>query len=242
MGLVYEGGILGGDYTLNLGRDQEAAGVLERAFEITDARVHQDANDQNSRGRLEMAGYPLANLLRHTDARRSLEVYDHTLRHLGEVPSNPNVQLYQARALAGSSYSLRIMGRSKEARERLDAAFQLLLQSKMYPADRIPLGSGAHRALAALADWNAESGNVVRALALYQELLDKVQGDPAKILDDALDQSTVFTGMAAIERRAGHAAQASALDARRLELWRGWDKKLPGNAYVLRQIAQALHP
>ncbi|SPE42001.1 hypothetical protein SBA3_4820009 [Candidatus Sulfopaludibacter sp. SbA3] len=43
--------------------------------------------------------------------------------------------------------------------------------------------------------------------------------------------------MAALQRRAGQARVAAALNARRLELWRSWEKELPGNAYVLRQIA-----
>jgi len=110
----------------------------------------------------------------------------------------------------------------------------------MYPADEIGLGTGAHRALAAQADYEADTGNVPRALQLYQELLDRTAGSkpgPEISLEDAMDRSGIYTGMAAVQRRAGHSEPASALDERRLELWRRWEKKLPGNAYVLRQIA-----
>jgi hypothetical protein len=57
-----------------------------------------------------------------------------------------------------------------------------------------------------------------------------------------MDRSGIYGGMAAVERQAQRPELASALDARRLELWRRWEKRLPGNAYVLRQIAQTLHP
>jgi tetratricopeptide (TPR) repeat protein len=240
MSLVYEGEILGGDNAISLGRAKEAVAVLGRAFEIADDRVHQDPHDENTRGKLEMAGYPLANVLRHSDARRALSVYDHTLQHLAEIKSNPNVQFYQARAMVGSSYPLQELGRSAEARQRLEAAFKILLQLKMYPAAEIGLGTGAHRALAAQADYEAASGNVARALQLYQELLDRTEASkpgPENSLEDAMDRSGIYSGMAAVHRQAGRPDLASALDVRRLELWRRWEKKLSGNAYVLRQIA-----
>ncbi len=240
MSLVYEGEILGGDNAISLGRPEEAVAVLARAFKIADDRVHQDANDENTRGKLEMAGYPLASILRHSDARQALAVYDHTLRHLAEIKSNPNVQFYQARAMAGSSYPLRKLGRTVEARERLEAAFKILLQLKMYPSDEVGLGTGAHRALAAQADYEADTGNVPHALEIYQELLHRTAGSkpgPEISLEDAVDRSGIYAGMATVHRQAGHAEAASALDERRLELWRRWEKKLPGNAYVARQMA-----
>jgi tetratricopeptide (TPR) repeat protein len=245
MSLVYEGEILGGDNAISLGRTEEAVAILERAFAIVDDRVHQDPHDENTRGKLEMAGYPLASLLRHLDARRAIVVYDHTLRHLAEIKSNPNVRFYQARAMIGSSYPLRELRRSGEARQRLKAAFKILLDLKMYPAAEIGLGTGAHRALAAQADYEADTGNVPRALELYQELLDRTETSkpgPETSLEDAMDRSGIYGGMAAVERRAQRPDLASALDARRLELWRRWEKRLPGNAYVLRQIARTLHP
>ena len=85
-----------------------------------------------------MAGYPLAGVLRHSDPRSALAVYDHTLRHLAEIKSNPNVQFYQARALAGSSYPLRDLGRNGEARQRLDSAFHLLRELKCIRRMNLP--------------------------------------------------------------------------------------------------------
>ncbi len=83
-------------------------------------------------------------------------------------------------------------------------------------------------------------GNLPRALQIYQELLDRTAGSkpgPENSLEDAMDQSGLYTGMAAVLRQAGQSERAAALEARRLELWRRWEKKLPANLYVLRQIA-----
>jgi len=243
MSMVSEGKILGGDGAISLGRSAEAIAVLQRAFHIADVRVHQDPNDENTRGKLEMAGYPLASILRHSDPQLSLAIYDHTLRHLAEIKSNPNVQFYQARTMAGSSSPLVALGRAAEARQRLEAAFKLLLTLKMFPADEISLGSGAHRALAAQADYEAATGHPARALQIYQQLLDKTAGSkpgPENSLADATDLAGIYAGMAAVGRRAGHADLAVALDARRLDLWRRWDVKLPHNSFVQRQLVLVL--
>jgi hypothetical protein len=131
------------------------------------------------------------------------------------------------------------LGNSSEARQRLEGAFNLLLQLKMYPVAEIGLGTGAHRAVAAQADYEASTGNVARALQLYQELLDRTEASkpgPESSLEDAMDRSGIYTGMAAVHRQAGHPDLASALDSRRLELWRHWDSKLPNNAFVRRQL------
>jgi hypothetical protein len=143
------------------------------------------------------------------------------------------------RLLVGSSYPLRRLGRPAEARQRLDAAFQRLRQLKHYPADKIELGSDADEALRALADHEAETGNVPRALQVYGELLDRIAAakpDPEARLEDATDMSNIYAGMAAVHRRAKQADLASALEARRRDLWRHWEQKLPNNSFVLRQI------
>ena len=237
--LVYEGKILGDESGISLGRSGEAVKLLERAFDISDALVHQDPNDHNDRGTLAMAGIPLAAALRHSDARRALGVYDHTLSHLTDIKSDVHLQAYVVRLLVGSSYPLRRLGRPAEARQRLDAAFQRLRQLKYYPADKIEPGSDAEEALRALADHEAETGNVTRALQIYRELLDRIAAakpDPETRLEDATALSNVYAGMAAVHRRAGQADLASALEARRLELWQHWEQKLPNNSFVLRQI------
>src|SRR5260370_4381374 len=124
-----------------MGRYQDAVAPLQRAFRIADDFVHQDANDQLSRNRLADAGVNLANALRHSDARRALGVYDHTLLHLAEVKNNSSFRRFEVSALVGSSYALRRLGRVLEARQRLDAAFGRLIQLKRYSAPPRQLGS-----------------------------------------------------------------------------------------------------
>ena len=238
--LVHQGRILGQDNAVSLGRVEEAVASLERAFKIADRFVHQDPNDQASRSRLAMAGIDLADILRHSDARRALDVYDHTRGHAAEIKNNATLQRLEVNALAGSSYPLRHLGHPAEARQRLEAAFQLLSQLKLYPADKIEPGSETSNTLCALADHEAETGNGARAIEVYQELLDRVEASSPKqetILQEAVQLSRIYAAKAVLHRRAGQADLASALEARRIELWRHWERQLPNNAFVLRQLA-----
>lgn len=174
LALTKEGRILGEDGEVSLGRSEEAVQSLERAFKIEDELVHRDSMDQGPRGLLAMAGISLADIVRHMDARRALDIYEHTLRHLAEIRGNRSFQRYEVNVLAGSSYALRSAGRSAEARQRLDGAFERLRQLKLYPAEMIDSGSEAGETLRALADHEAGTGNTAHAVEVYQELLDKL--------------------------------------------------------------------
>ena len=203
-----------------------------RSFTRTQTNPH-------SRGHLSTSGRPLADLLRQSDDRQALDVYDHVLRHLAEVTNYPRFRRDEVRALAGSTYPLQRLGRSTEARQRLDAAFERLGQLKLYPADQIDLGSEADDALRALADFEAGSGNLTRALEIHQELLARIlaaKPNPENSLADAADLSRLYSSMAAVQRRFGKADQASEFDTRRLALWQHWERKLPNNPFVLRQL------
>ena len=238
--LMFKGRILGEDHAVSLGRSAEAVEALSKAFQIADEMAHRDEADQGSRGKLAMAGISLADILRHSDARRALEVYDHTFRHLGEVRNNASFQRYEVNVLAGSSYVLRSLGRLGEARQRLDAAFAHLRQLNLYPADQIKPGSEADETLRALADYEADTGNVSRALQIYQELLDHLGAGGAKpdtMLSDAVDLSNAYRSMVALYRRTGRVELASSMEAKRLAMWRQWDQQFPNNPFVLGQIA-----
>jgi tetratricopeptide (TPR) repeat protein len=211
---------------------------LEHSFRIADEFVHRDLNDHNSRGGLAMAGISLGGILRRSDASRALEVYDHTLRHLAETPGDEHLQRLEITLLAGSSYALRSLGRMADARHRLDAALQRLRQLKMYPADTIDPGSAVEETLQAVAMDEAAGNHLAAAIAQYQELLDHIppaNSEPS--LEDAVRLSTIYTSAAGLYLRAGDPLRASELTARRMELWRAWERKLPNNPFVLRQIA-----
>jgi hypothetical protein len=238
--LVYEGKILDDEIGISMGLPAEAQKSFQRAFDIDDALVHQDPNNHNDAGALANAGISLAATLRE-DPGRALAVFDHTLGHLTDVKGDAHLQGYLARALVGSSYPLRRLRREAEARRRLDAAFDLLRQLKYYPAWQIDPGSETAQAVSALADDEAASGHALQALQDYRGLLDQMAAskpDPETNLADAAAFSKIYAGMTAVARQAKQPAQALDIEARRRELWRRWEQKLPGNPFVQRQLAQ----
>jgi tRNA A-37 threonylcarbamoyl transferase component Bud32/tetratricopeptide (TPR) repeat protein len=240
--LIWEGRILGLDKGVSLGRSEEAAVPLEHAVQLTDNVVHRDTTDQSSRARMAMAAVPLADVLRYADARRALDVYDHTLRHLAEIQNNAVIKRFEVVALAGSSYALRQLGRPAEARERLDAAFERLKQMKLYPAEKVTPGSVAYKTLWALGDLEAADGNVSRAIEIQEELLEKISAakiEPDSSLDDATDVSNIYGALTGLYRRNRKLDRAASVSALRLELWRKWDRKLPSNPFVQRQLDSA---
>jgi serine/threonine protein kinase len=242
MSLVRQAEILGGDDAISMGRSQEAIAPLERAFQIAEEFARQDPHDSNSRIPVSMAGTRLGGVLLHSDPNRALAIYDHTLRRLAEIPNNSRFRLDEVRALAGSSYALRAMGRPAEARRRLDAAFSRLSELKLYPAEQIRAGSEPEAALRALADCEAGAGSVARAIDIYAKLLDAVlagKPKPETVLFDAFHMSNIWAAKAALHRREGQADPASALEVRRRDLWRHWDSKFPNNTFVRRQLAAA---
>jgi hypothetical protein len=61
-------------------------------------------------------------------------------------------------------------------------------------------------------------------------------------LRDVPRLSRVYENLGQLYERTGNPAQAEAMRTRRLDLWNQWDRKLPGNAFVLRQVAAATVP
>lgn len=245
LALIYQGRILGEDNSISLGRNEEAVATLERSFTAADGFVHKDSNDQMARGRLAMAGITLADIVRHSDPKRAVAIYDHTIEHLGEIKDNSSFRRFEVSALTGSTYPLRDLGHAAQARQRLDAALERLREVKLYPADRIRPGSEADVTLCALADYEARQGAVPHAIEIYEELLRKVQAwnpKPETILADAIDLSRIHASLADLNRRIGRNDRASALDTWRLNLWQHWEASLPRNSVVQRQVAAASSP
>jgi tRNA A-37 threonylcarbamoyl transferase component Bud32/tetratricopeptide (TPR) repeat protein len=239
LALIYEARMLGELDSINVGRTAEAAGIFDRAFHLADTYVHQDLRDQNSRGRLAMAGLGIADVLRDTDPQRSLEIYDHVLRHLAEISDNRSFRLFETSALIGSTYPLQHLGRKAEAQRRLDGAFERLRSQGLYPADNIRPGSEPDLALCALADLENADGNIQAAIRTYTQLLRAVEAShptPRQQLGDAVDLARIYRALATAYRRNGEPDRASELEGVDLELWRHWDAKLPHNAFVMRYL------
>jgi tetratricopeptide (TPR) repeat protein len=242
--LTMEALILGGDGEVNLGRPADATHVFERALALAEDAVRKDPDGATSRTQAARAGIALANILRYQDSRRALAVYDAALRRLGEIRTSLPAQRDRASALANSSYALRSLGRVFEARQRIDAALAILTDTKDYPAEQYFVDSAAFTVLCALADHESAAGDWRRAVQTYEQLLDSVTAakpSPLNDLNAAPRLSRLYEALARFYRRTGDAAQAESMQARRVELWQNWDRKLPNNAFVRRQIEAASH-
>lgn len=243
LALIYEGRILGEYDSVSLGRPEEAMKPLGRAFRLADEFVHRDPDDHSVRGNLAMAGITLGDILRDSDPSRALGIFDHTLHDLAEVHNNVHLRRFEVNLLAGSSYALRRAGHPAEARRRLNIAFERLRQLKFYPVEKVYPGSEAQETLEALADYQAGTGRLPQAIATYENLLDRLQPAESGLeptLDDAVHLSVIYHSAAALYRRAGRIGLARTLEAKRLALWQNWDRKLPNNSFVHRELMAAV--
>ncbi|MEZ5355489.1 MAG: serine/threonine-protein kinase [Bryobacteraceae bacterium] len=245
LALVTQGEVLGEDESISFGRYDEAAGLFQRDLEIGLRRAQGDPNDTVGRFTVAGSGTRLAGVLRHSDPRQALAVYDQVLHYSAEIKNNSRARRGEVTALAGSTYPLRKLGRDGEARRRLDTAFARLQELGLYPAKEVELGSEPFDVLRALADLEAGIGSLGRAIEIYRQLLDRVEASsprPESVLWDANDITLLYAPLARLHRAAGHAGTASDFEQRLLSLWRGWDRKLPGNPYVRRQLAALPQP
>ena len=238
--LLREGLIFGGKGGINLGRPDEAIEPLQKAFDLSEIVARADPRDSMSRSRVGTSGRELGNVLRDRDPRRASTVYDEAIRRLHEIAGNRQARRDEAMTLAESSYALRGLGRFGEARQRVEQALALLKATKDLPADRIALDSAACTVVRAQADELAADRNVPGAIDRYVSLIGAAtaaKADPYGDLLDAAALSRLYRALADLYRRSGDASTGSVVERRRLELWRAWEQKLPGNAFVGRQIA-----
>ena len=245
MALIDQATILGDVNRVSLGRFEEAIPLFEQGVKVVEELASQDPNDSNSRGPLATGEIRLAAVLRDSDPQRALATFQHALLRLAEDKNNSRARRDEVRALSGSTYPLRQLGRVAEARRALDAAFDRLNQLKLYPAAQVAPGSEAEDALCALGDLEAGDGNLPRAIEIFGQLLDRVMAakpKPETDLAHAADLSRLYASLAPLQRRAGKANLASTLDASRLQLWEHWERKLPNNPFVRRQLTAARTP
>jgi tetratricopeptide (TPR) repeat protein len=238
--LLRQGQILGADEGISVDRPDEAVEPLQRAFDLMEQLAAQDPNDNTSRDRAATAGRQLADIVRHRDPAKALTIYDRALQRQREQKVSPRTRRAEALLLAHSSYPLTSLGRSREARARIDSAFDLLRVVGDYPAAKIESDGEAAAALRALADWQDDTGDLAAAVTTYRELLGTVMASHPDVQHDlrqATDLSGIYRGFAHVQTRAGHVVDAAALDARRVNIWSAWDRKLPGNPFVRRQLA-----
>jgi serine/threonine protein kinase/tetratricopeptide (TPR) repeat protein len=242
LALIREAEILAHPSRINLGRPHEAIPLVEKAFAMTDEVASRDPGESTSRLQLPLSGSLLAVLIRDADPARALAICDRVLLRAGELKNNTLARLAEVGALTDSSYPLRALHRNAEAHARLNTAFAKLAEAKQYPGAPVTLRSEAAEALSALADDESARGNPAHAADIHQKMVDQVLAAGPKVetdLADAAEVSRLFGLQAALDRRAGRTAEAAALDERRNQLWQRWEKALPGNAFVARQLASA---
>jgi tetratricopeptide (TPR) repeat protein len=239
--LITEGMILASHTGIGVNRPEEAIAPLERVIAISDAFAGRDVNDSESRNRLFAASMVLGQIMVKKDAGRALEIYDHTLDRLAELPKNASARRKEAWILANSTYALRKLGRNAEARRRLDLCLAHLKELNLYPADGIP--PEVNEALRALGDHEAATGSIPKAIEVFDDLRRRIAaGNPETGLEAAVELSSAYTELIGLHRRIGQNEPASDLETRRLELWRRWSAKLPNNSLVSRQLADASKP
>jgi serine/threonine-protein kinase len=238
----HEGLILAGCGGVDLNRPSEAAELFREAFDAVEETAKGEPKDYQARTSLAESGRYLGDTLRQSDPQQALKVYDHALLRIREVPNGLEARRLEASLLANSSYTARWTHHEKDARERIDAAFRLLRETKDYPAESIKPGSEADIAERALADHYAETGQPHKAIETYEELRHRILAsnpDPQNDLANAASMSRLDASLGTLLLRVSRTEEAVSLDKSRLELWQQWDRKLPNNPFVQRQIVAA---
>jgi serine/threonine protein kinase len=237
--VLTEGLILGkADAEPSLGRYHDALALIQQGMEIGENLAGQDSSDYMSRSVLAAMSVQFANILRHEDPRKALAVYDHALARLREIKPNASSELAEANLLGASSYAARWIGRGEDARGRIKNAFLPLRDLHVYPADKVEPMSEADDALQAQADDYAETGQIVKAIGAYKELLAKLMAwkpDVEHDLRDATCIARTWTGLAILLRRVGRVNDAIQLEKQRAGLYSHWKTKLPNGDFLIRQ-------
>ncbi len=243
-GLFHEARILGSPDSVSLGRWDEADELLQRAIHHARRLASADAKDLAVRHQLALAASQLAMIRMARDPESALALFDEAFRSRSEIPSTHSNHLDKLHEMAGSIQALRKLGRREEAARRTDQLFTFLSDYKLYPGE-IKLRGWAEVALRARADLLADAGDLKAAIAQYQEIVAAIEAGsrkPAEDLHWALAFSEIYERLESLFRQSSDTANASLWRARRASLWQDWERKLPGNPFVGRQLTMLNPP
>jgi len=235
--------ILGEDQSVSLGRTDEAERSLQKAFDIASQMAANDPNDFSFRDRVGTSGLQLANIVRHRDPARALSIYDATLQRLGEIKNSPAARRQEARVLAASSYALRSLHRDADAAQRVDAALQTLRRIGSSPEMAGNMEGEWDQVLRASADDAAASGKSAEARTMLLDLEAKLMAQHPDLDGDlrhADDMSRLYESIARVDARLGNREEQAKYEAMRSDLWHRWDRRLPGNSFILKQLQKPL--
>jgi tetratricopeptide (TPR) repeat protein len=234
-----QGVILGEDESVSLNRPADAVEPLQKAFDLVDQMAAKDPNDVTFRDKVGTAGQQLGDILRHSDPRRALEIYDRTLKRIAEIKKGAPARRMEARLLAHSSYPLRSLHRSIEARRRIDAAFEMLYALGEKESGIGTIGGEWDNAMRASADLELEAGHAQKARDILLELQSKLlelHPNPESDLRHANDMSRLYDSLAEVDARLNQKDEARSFETQKADLWRLWDRKLPNNPFVRRHM------
>jgi len=244
--LTTKGMILGrADAEPSLGRSGEALAAFQKAIAIAEELTKKDSIDFLSRYAEGNYALEAGNVLRHRDSRGALAVYDQAIARIREAKANSSTQRDEAELLSASSYPVRWMGSKAQAQQRIDRALQLLSDAHRFPAEKVEPMSDVYNALRAQADAYAETGQEMKAVQAYQQLLDELRAWKADTQNDFRDATCIsrtWTALADLLRRVGRTDEAARLEAQRTELWNYWQSKLPNSQFLLRQSLVQIAP
>ena len=238
-----QGVVLGEDESVSLNRPADAVEPLQKAFDLVDQMASRDPNEVSFRDRVGSAGLQLGDILRHTDPAHALAIYDHTLLRLREIKNSAKSRRQEARVLAHSSYPLRSLHRLPDAKQRVDAAFEVLRSLGEEESGVGIIGGEWDNTMRASADYEFEAGHPDRAREILMDLQTKLLAlhpNPETDLRHANDMSRLYASGAQFDAKLGNLDEEKMFETKRLDLWRQWDRRLPNNPFVHRQIEKAV--
>ncbi len=235
-------GIVNGEVdSLSLGRMEPAIEELEQSLAIGRRRIAEDPKDQDAKLDFAQTALKLGRILDLSDPARALSVYDEAYRTMSAAPAGAaNRENYLVRLGAESTFSLRTLGRSLEAKRRMTTLAAFLPKNSKTESYG-PTGS-LESYYRAEAEMYVVAGDVAAAIKIYRGMLSAFAADkiaPREDLADALGLSLKQARLAQLLRKSGQDEEAGRLDAQRRELWTHWDQRLPNNTFVRRQVAEA---
>jgi serine/threonine protein kinase/tetratricopeptide (TPR) repeat protein len=237
-----EGLILGGEDDVNLGRPADAIQAFQKALDLAEEVAREDPKNVTTQVQSARAEVALANIVRHRSPRQALTLYDVALGRLSGTRSSLPTQRDRALALANSAYAVRSLGRVSEARQRIDAALEILKETHDYPAEQYYLDGAVYVVLLDLADHEAAVGELSRAIESCEQLAEKTvagRTSARRDLSDAVRLSRLEAALGYLYRKTGEAEKEKAAEARLAELWQDWNRKLPDNGLVRSQMEAA---
>ena len=241
----YRGLILGEVRGLSLGQSEQGAHWLQESIQLLRKMTVADSSDVESRLNLAEAALKLGQIqMKLNDPKAALSTFDEGIAILHSAPeSNRYVSTYRFRIQLESAIALGKLGKHDAARTLLNATIASWTGAKNWPPKIIGPTSPEDSVYQAKSESAAAAGRWGEALQILEESLRALRANPdfkpTEDLDSANRLSLKLERAGQLEMEVGRGESLHA--AERVTLWREWKTKLPANAYVERQLVQAVN-